>query len=236
MALRQKRRCVAARGEFSFVDWGAINIARLTAQKQMIARQTSAALDQIADIVANGGVIAFRTDTFYGLGADPFNRRAVQAIKQLKGSEDGKPILIVISDFDQVHRFIIELSPALTDLAKRFWPGPLTLIGRTNPDVPDEITAGTKTVGVRLPNDDKVRALVRACGGALTATSANPSHAAPARDAPAVQEYFGDAIDLIVDGGEATSDQPSTVVDVRTEKPKLIREGVIRWAQIHQAI
>ena len=73
-------------------------------------------------------------------------------------------------------------------------------------------------------------------GGALTATSANPSHAAPARDAPALQEYFGDAIDLIVDGGEATSDQPSTVVDVTTEKPKLIREGVIRWAQIHQAI
>jgi len=185
-----------------------------------------------AGIVAHGGVIGFRTDTFYGLGADPLNHQAVQAIKKLKGREDRKPILIVISDFDQVDRFVVERSPAFELLAKRFWPGPLTLIGRTNTDVPDEITAGTKTVGVRLPNDDKVRALVRACGGALTATSANPAHAAPARSAQAVQDYFADAIDLIMDGGEATSHQPSTVVDVTSDEPKLIREGVIRWSSI----
>lgn len=202
----------------------------------MIVRQTSESLSQAAEIIARGGVIAFRTDTFYGLGADPSNRRAVQAIKRLKGREDNKPILIVISDLDQVSRFITKLSRPFEILSKRFWPGPLTLIGRINPEVPDEITAGTKTVGVRLPNDDKVRSLVRACGGALTATSANPSHAAPARDAPAVQNYFGDAIDLIVDGGEATSDQPSTVVDVTGDDPELIREGVIRWTQIQQAI
>jgi len=184
------------------------------AEKRMIARQTSESLIQAADIVTKGGVIAFRTDTFYGLGADPFNREAVKQIKQLKGREENKPILIVISDLDEVERFITEVSTAFAALAKRFWPGPLTLIGKADPDLPDEITAGTKTVGVRLPNDDKVRALVRGCGGALTATSANPSHAAPARNAQAVQNYFGDAIGLIVDDGEATSDQPSTVVDV----------------------
>jgi len=198
----------------------------------MIIRQATESLKQVADIVAKGGVIAFRTDTFYGLGADPFNRHAVQGITQLKGREDRKPILIVISDLDQVNRFIGERSSAFEILAKRFWPGPLTLIGRTNSAVPDEISAGTKTVGVRLPNDDKVRALVRACGGALTATSANPSHAAPAGNAEAVREYFGDAIDLIVEDGEATSERPSTVVDVTNEKPKLIREGVIRWSSI----
>jgi L-threonylcarbamoyladenylate synthase len=202
----------------------------------MIIGQSIESLKQVADIVARGGIIGFRTDTFYGLGADPFNHQAVQAIKQLKGREDRKPILIVISDLDQIERFIAERSPSFDTLAKRFWPGPLTLIGRTNSDVPDEIAAGTKTVGVRLPNDDKVRALVRACGGALTATSANPSHAAPARNAQAVQDYFGDVIDLIVDGGEATSDQPSTVVDVTSDEPKLIREGVIAWPSIREQI
>jgi L-threonylcarbamoyladenylate synthase len=185
-----------------------------------------------AQIIAAGGVIAFRTDTFYGLGADPFSRAAVQRIKELKGREDRKPILIVISDFDQVGRFISEVSTAFEILSEKFWPGALTLIGKANPELPDEITAGTKTVGVRLPNDDKVRELVRACGGALTATSANPSHAAPASNAPAVKNYFGDAIDLIIDGGDSLTDQPSTVVEVTAEAPKLIREGVIDWAQI----
>src|SRR6185369_4072432 len=102
-------------------------------------------------------VIAFRTDTFYGLGADPFNQQAVHRIKQLKGREDNKPILIVISDYDQIDSFIDPISPAFAALAKKFWPAALTLIGQARPQLPPEITAGTKTVGVRLPNDDRVR-------------------------------------------------------------------------------
>ncbi len=202
----------------------------------MILEQTESSFDRVAEVISRGGVIAFRTDTFYGLGADPFNRGAVNRIKQLKGREDKKPILIVISDPDQVGRFITEVSTAFGALAKRFWPGPLTLIGKADPNLPDDITAGTKTVGVRLPNDDKVRALVGACGGALTATSANPSHSAPANSAQAVEKYFGGAIDLIVDGGETISDQPSTVVHVTGEEPRLIREGVIPWSEIQQVI
>ena len=191
---------------------------------------------QAASVITRGGVIAFRTDTFYGLGADPFNRNAVQRIKQLKGREDGKPILIIVSDEDQTGRFINEPSRAFNQLAKVFWPGPLTLVGKAGANVPEEITAGTQTVGVRLPNDDEVRRLVRLCGGALTATSANPSHAAPARNAEEVQLYFGNSIDLIVDGGEAKTDQPSTVVDVSGAEPKLIREGVISWAEIQSLL
>jgi L-threonylcarbamoyladenylate synthase len=198
----------------------------------MFLLQTEQSIDRAAGIVARGGVIAFRTDTFYGLGADPFNRQAVQKIKQLKGREDDKPILVVISDCDQVDRLIAEVSQSFQNLARVFWPGALTLIGRARAGLPEEITAGTKTVGVRLPNDDKVRALVRACGGALTATSANPSHAAPAGSAQAVQNYFGDAIDLILDAGETTSEAPSTVVDVTGDQAELIREGVIPWARI----
>ena len=187
---------------------------------------------QAARVVDRSGVIAFRTDTFYGLGADPFNREAVQKIKQLKGREDHKPILIVISDEDRVARFIDEPSSSFNQLAAAFWPGPLTLIGKANSALPPEITAGTKTVGVRLPNDDRVRALVRACGGALTATSANPSNAAPACTAKEVENYFRESIELIIDDGEAKTERPSTVVDASGVDPKLIREGVVPWTEI----
>ncbi len=198
----------------------------------MIISQTSESFPRISQIIARGGVIAFRPDTFYGLGADPFNRDAVQRIKQLKGREENKPILIVISDRAAVKRFIAEPTPTFDQLAKTFWPGPLTLIGQAVTDLSEEITAGTKTIGVRLPGDDRVRALVQSCGGALTATSANPSHEEPARTAQRVFSYFGRRVDLIVDDGDAVIDQPSTVVDVCDVEPRLIREGVINWSTI----
>ncbi|HZF37624.1 MAG TPA: L-threonylcarbamoyladenylate synthase [Blastocatellia bacterium] len=198
----------------------------------MIIPQTTEVLAQIANSIRRGGVIAFRTDTFYGLGADPFNHAAVRKIKQLKGREDGKPILIVISGREQINRFIAERTKAFDVLSEEFWPGPLTLICKAAPGLPEEITAGTGTVGVRLPDDDNVCALVRECGGALTATSANPADHEPARTAQEVSDYFRKAIDLIVDGGPARSDLPSTVVDVSQLEPRLIREGVIAWSDI----
>jgi L-threonylcarbamoyladenylate synthase len=189
-----------------------------------------------AEIISRGGVIAFRTDTFYGLGANPFNREAVQRIKQLKDREGHKPILVLISDRDQVERFIAGQTKTFELLAEAFWPGPLTIIGEAAKDVPDELTAGTKTVGLRLPHDERVCALVRDCGGALTATSANPSHEAPARTADIVRKYFGEMIDLIIDDGDSATDQPSTVVDVSGAEPKLIREGLIQWRDIQKVL
>src|SRR5713226_5501827 len=190
-------------------------------------------IQDAAKIIARGGVIAFRTDTFYGLGADPFHRPALQRIKQLKGRE-AKPILVVISEVDQIERFISDRSKTFDLLAERFWPGPLTLIAKAAAAVPEEVTAGTGTIGVRLPGDDNVRALLRACGGALTATSANPSGAEPARTAGEVERYFGAAVDLIIDGGEARAGRPSTVVDARAAEPKLIREGAVLWSSIRE--
>jgi L-threonylcarbamoyladenylate synthase len=202
----------------------------------VIISQTAESLSRISETITRGGVIAFRTDTFYGLGADAFNPDAVRKIKQLKDRDEQKPILIVISDRDQLDRLMSDRARAFDLLASRFWPGPLTLIGRAAPEVPEEITAGTGTVGVRLPGDDKVRALIRGCGGALTATSANPADRAPAKTAQEVSDYFGEAIELIVDGGAAQTDLPSTVVDVSGTEPKLVREGVIKWAEIQSAL
>ena len=173
-------------------------------------------------------VIAFRTDTFYGLGADPFNSDAVARIRALKGREDDKPILLLIADVAQLDRLIVERTQEFDKIAARFWPGPLTIIGKAVPELPEEITAGTGTVGVRLPNDDVVRQLVRDCGGVLTATSANPAGHEPARSAEEVRSYFPEGIDLIIDGGQVTAIAASTVVDATTSPPRIVREGAIR--------
>jgi L-threonylcarbamoyladenylate synthase len=179
-----------------------------------------------SDVIAKGGVIAFRTDTFYGLGADPFNADAVARIRELKGREDNKPILLLISDRAQVDRLIMSASQNFARAAE-FWPGPLTIIGSAVAELPEAITAGTGTVGLRLPADDRVTELLRECGGVLTATSANPSGREPARSATQVAEYFPSGLDLIVDDGEVSAMEPSTVLDVLTSPPRVIREGLI---------
>jgi len=186
-----------------------------------------------AKIISDGGVIAFRTDTFYGLGADPFNATAVARIRELKGREENKPILLLLSDASVADRFIADRSQAFEDVARKFWPGPLTIVGVAVANLPPEITAGTGTVGVRVPADESVRELVRECGGALTATSANPSGNKPARSAEEVKEYFGDLVDLVIDEGEVTATEPSTVLDVTTSPLRLVREGAIKATDLH---
>lgn len=185
-----------------------------------------------AKIISAGGVIAFRTDTFYGLGVDPLNAAAVAKVRELKGREENKPILLLLADLSVVDRFIADRSTDFDRIAKRFWPGPLTIVGRASAHLPPGITAGTGTVGVRVPDDASVRDLVRECGGALTATSANPAGLPPARTATEVRAYFGDEIDLVVDGGEVTTTDPSTVVDATTTPPRIIREGAIPAAEL----
>jgi len=192
----------------------------------MILKDNAETRTEAARVIAAGGVIAFRTDTFYGLGADPFNARAIQKIRLLKGREDAKPILLLISDESEVDRFI-QQAAFFKLVARKHWPAPLTLIGVSRPEVPSDLTANTHSLGVRLPDDDNVRALVRACGGALTATSANVSGQPPARTAKEVENYFPAGLDLIIDGGEVTATEASTVLDVSSSVPRLVREGAV---------
>lgn len=187
-----------------------------------------------SEVISSGGVIAFRTDTFYGLGADPFNAAAVARIRQLKGREDYKPILLLLSDLGETERLIVARSNIFGIVAERFWPGPLTIVDFAAASLPEEITAGTGTVGVRLPADKAVRDFVRDCGGVLTATSANPSGREPARSAQEVAAYFPRGLDLIVDGGKVTVTEPSTVLDVSSSPPRVVREGAIPRTVIEQ--
>ena len=200
----------------------------------MIQRDDQETQARAAIIISQGGVIAFRTDTFYGLGADPFNQDAICGVRELKGREDAQPILLLISDLSELDRFITQQSKTFQSIRERFWPGPLTLIGIARTELPIELTLGTKTIGVRLPDDENVRALVRVCGGALTATSANISGQPPALSAKDVEHYFPQSIDLIIDGGEVTATLPSTVLDLSKSEPRLIREGAVSREELKE--
>jgi L-threonylcarbamoyladenylate synthase len=201
----------------------------------LIYPDSTDARERAARAVADGGVVAFRTDTFYGLGADPLNPEALERVNALKGRE-GKPVLVLVGDAGDARRVITSASRAFEVLAARHWPGALTLVAGARPEVPELLTAGTGTVGVRLPEDEDARAVVRACGGLLTATSANPAGEPPARTAEEVARYFGGAPGLVLDGGAARSELPSTVLDVSGERPRLIREGVVTRAELQATL
>jgi L-threonylcarbamoyladenylate synthase len=189
-----------------------------------------------ARVIAAGGVIAFRTDTFYGLGADPFNEEALKLLKSLKGRDADKPILVVISDAAEAARFIADTSTLFNAVSARHWPGALTIVVKAKPEVPDELTAGSGTIGLRLPDDEMVRSFIRTCNGALTATSANLAGEPPARTAQEVSQAFPTGLDLIVDGGASSGDKPSTVLDISNERARMLREGAVSKVALRETL
>jgi len=201
----------------------------------MILPDDQANRELAARKIAAGGLIAFRTDTFYGLGADPFNPPAIRQIVDLKGRE-GKPILLLISDLDEAERFVTDQTDRFKLLAETLWPGPLTIVSTATPGLSADLTAGTGTIGVRLPDDESLRELLRLCGGALTATSANVSGAPPASSAEEVANYFHSGLDLILDSGKTTATAASTVVDISGVVPRLIREGAVSRATLEETL
>jgi len=202
----------------------------------MIIEESQSARARAASLIAAGGVVAFRTDTFYGLGADPFNVEALRRLKKLKGRDDGKPILALIGDRAEASRFMAGRSELFDLLSAKHWPGPLTIVVRARREVPAELTAGTETVGIRLPDDERARAFVQMCGGALTATSANLSGEPPATDAQQVARSFPGGLGLILDGGEARGGQPSTVLDLSGPEPRLVRAGALSRQALEETL
>ncbi len=190
-------------------------------------------LREAADIVRRGGLIAFPTETFYGLGAHPFDARAVQRIFDLKGrARRDAPILVLIRSRADLERLAVEITPAAECLMEACWPGPLTLVFRASEKVPPVLTAGTGTIGVRLSAHPDVRRLLEAVDGPLTGTSANPSGRPPATTAAEVERVLGDGVDAILNGGATPGGLPSTVVDTTVMPPRLIREGRVPTAAV----
>ena len=187
-----------------------------------------AALDVAAAALRTGGVVAFPTETFYGLGAAALQPAAVRRVFAVKGRPDDKPLLVLVDSLAMVEMLAAEVSAGARALMARHWPGALTLVLRATPRVPVEITAGSGTVGIRLSAHPVASGLVRALGEPVTAPSANPSGLAPPATAAGVLAYFPTGVDVVLDGGPTAGGLPSTVLDVSVEPPRLLRAGAVR--------
>jgi L-threonylcarbamoyladenylate synthase len=186
-------------------------------------------LQTAIEAIRVGRVVAFPTDTLYGLGANPYDPAAVGAIFALKGRGEHKPLPLVAADLAQVEA-IAALDAAAMRLAQEFWPGPLTLLLRTTTTFAAGVSSTDGLVGVRVPDSDIARALARGVGHPLTATSANRSDEPPTADPDVVISRLP-GVTLIVDGGECRGGLPSTIVDMSVA-PRLVREGAIARSRV----
>lgn len=194
------------------------------------ARFEPAALDRAADVLRAGGVVAYPTDTLYGLAADPRSAPAVARVFAIKGRPDTSALTLIAADLEQAREAAV-LTPRAIALARSMWPGPLTIVAAAQEGLAPAALAGGTTVGVRVPRHDVARELARRLGFCVTATSANRSGEPPTADPGAVVEMLA-GIDLIVDAGAAPGGPPSTIVECTTDALRLIREGAVPWNRV----
>jgi L-threonylcarbamoyladenylate synthase len=189
-------------------------------------------LDRAAAVILAGGLVALPTDTLYGLAADPFNAAAVRRVFLVKGRTLARALPLVAADVAQINSQLGPLSPIALALARRFWPGPLTLLVPASGVLAADVTGGTGRVGVRVPAHAVARGLCRACGSVLTATSANLSGRPPSNDPDDVARSLGSALDILLDAGPAPGGPSSTIVDVTGVELQLVRAGAIPWEEV----
>ena len=190
------------------------------------------AIQEAAKWILSGGVVALPTDTLYGLAADPFNAEGVARVFLVKGRGAERALPLIAADAQQVVAHLGPLSPTSARLAERFWPGPLTLLVAAPRELAREVTGGTGRVGVRVPANDVARAICRAAGRPLTATSANVSGEPATADPDHVERTLGHRIDLLIDTGPTPGGAASTIVDATGAEPALVRAGALGWDEI----
>lgn len=186
------------------------------------------------EVLQRGGMVAFPTDTVYGVGVLAFDATAVESIYAAKDRPVEKAIPILIGRPEDLDKVTADISPIAAKLAARFWPGPLTLVVPKHPDLP-EVVSPTSTVGVRVPDHPVARALLRAAGP-MAVTSANISGEASPKTAEAVSRQLNGRIPLILDGGETPGGVPSTVVNCLGTEPVILREGPVTLKDIQFAL
>lgn len=192
----------------------------------------AAALDHAGGILRAGGLVAFPTETVYGLGANALDVSAVERIFTAKGRPAMNPIIVHVADAGEVARVVGHWPAVARQLAEKFWPGPLTLVLPKAGAVPDKVTAGGNTVGVRMPSHRVARELIRAAGVPVAAPSANRSTRVSPTRAEHVLADLNGRIDLVLDGGPTPGGLESTVIDVSTSPPRLLRPGLIAPVEI----
>ncbi len=185
------------------------------------------AVERAAELLRAGELVALPTETVYGLAANAFDENAVAKIFQAKGRPAQNPIIVHVGNLEMAQRCVADWPAMAEKLAKAFWPGPLTLVLRRSEKISKAITAGGETVGVRWPSHPFIQAVIQACDFPLAAPSANPSNQISPTNATHVKKSLGGKISLIVDGGQSQVGIESTVIDLTTQPPRLLRPGMI---------
>ena len=195
-----------------------------------------AAIAYAADLLRQGCLVAFPTETVYGLGADASNPDAVRRIFEAKGRPADHPLIVHITGADSLNDWALTVPDTAYRLAARFWPGPLALILNKRPEVPGVVTGGQDTVGLRMPDHPVALRLLQAFGGGIAAPSANRFCRISPTQAVHVEEELGDAVDLILDGGACRVGVESTIVDLSGNRPRLLRPGHITRLDIEAVL
>lgn len=201
------------------------------AEQTILAKITADNLKEVikkaVKTINNGGIVAYPTETFYGVGVKFNNEVALKRLYELKRRPDEKPIPLIIGARGMLSMISLHVNDTASILMDKFWPGPLTLLLKAKKDLSKYITADTNKVAVRIPGKSVALSLANEAGFPITSTSANLSGMPDAEDAGTVIKYFGDEIDMVIDGGKTPGGMPSTIVDVTEEKLKILREGII---------
>ena len=196
----------------------------------------AAAIVRAADVLRAGGLVAFPTETVYGLGADASSADAVAKVYAAKGRPADHPLIVHLAEVAMVDQWAVTVSQEARALAAAFWPGPLTLIMKRASHVIDAVTGGQDTVGIRVPSHPVAHALLEAFGGGVAAPSANRFGRVSATTAAHVRSEFGDAVDCVLDGGESDVGIESTIIDVSGERVSVLRPGCITVADVERVL
>ncbi len=208
----------------------------MTGQTDVEHLVTDEALAHACAVLRAGGVVAFPTETYYGLAVDPFNQAALSRLFALKGRSPDKPVLLIVDNPSHLSSLVMEIPPAFTILMQKFWPGPLTLVFPGVASLPEMLIGYRGTIGARVSSHPVARQLVRGFGRPITATSANLSGHPAAVTASGVLDQLGSEVDAVLDGGETPGGQGSTILGYQEGKVCLLRAGVIPFAQIEAVL
>jgi L-threonylcarbamoyladenylate synthase len=193
----------------------------------MLISPNTSGFDSAVSSIKNGELVAFPTDTYFALGADGLNTAAVESVFLAKGRNPGTPVPILISDLEMAESLVTNIPDALLQLTEAFWPGALTIVVPASDTVPEAVTAGTGTVGLRIPAHELARDFIRLCGTPLTGTSCNLTGRDPIKDANVVEQVFGEQIAGCIDSPCGVATDPSTVVSYRDDQINVLRLGAI---------
>ncbi|RKM60284.1 threonylcarbamoyl-AMP synthase [Butyrivibrio sp. XB500-5] len=213
-----------------------MNTELVVIDEKNIDDAAKASIDKAGNIIKSGGLVAFPTETVYGLGGDALNKHSSEKIYAAKGRPSDNPLIVHVSDMDALTKIVKEVPEAAKKLADAFWPGPLTMIMNKTDAVPYETTGGLDTVAIRMPNNKIALELIKASGGYIAAPSANTS----GRPSPTVARYcvedLSGKIEMIIDGGQVGIGLESTIVDLTSDEPMILRPGYITADMIKEVL